>query len=242
MVTWRPEFSSLWTTAFLAASVAPRPSRIVRNPSVPRLYDINVSRVSIARCLLAVAVVGCAGAGNRFLPPSRPAEFSLAGIPWGISPDSVAALVTPRGYNLNKTDRDGDLWFDGMVRGTPTRIYAFIGAKKLVKFRMVMLTPEPKAIGAYRSARAELVRQYGQPKETTEEYLAPYSRADSLTLARAIKEEKATIRTDWLPTGSRTSHVSIEVTNIPDVNLPAVLVDYESAAWDKESLRRRQAH
>lgn len=201
--------------------------------------SLHVSRAGIVRGLLAItaiAALGCtsAGRGAAFVPPSRPAEFSLAGIPWGISGDSVTALVSPRGYNFNQTDNEGDLWFDGVVRRTPTRIYAFMSDKKLVKFRMLMLATDPKVVSTYRSARAELIRQYGEPKETVEEYLPPYGKGDSLT-SKAFKEKKATLRTDWLPTGSRTTHVSIEITNFP-----AVIVDYESAAWDKESLRRRQ--
>ena len=44
------------------------------------------------------------------------------------------------------------------------------------------------------------------------------------------------MRTDWLPKGTRTPHVAIFVTS----NL-TVVVDYESAAWDKESVKRRQS-
>ena len=195
-----------------------------------------VSRAHVALGLL-LTTIGCASGSSSpaFVPPSRPAEFSLAGIPWGIAPDSVSALITPLGYNYNKADEDGDLWYDGILYRAPTRVFAFIGPeKKLVKLRVVIHTPDERAITAYQNARAELVKQYGQPKETVEEYEAPYAKGDNKQ-EKAFKDKKATMRTYWLPKGSRTTHVSVSVTS----NL-TVVVDYESAAWDKESLRRRR--
>jgi hypothetical protein len=194
-----------------------------------------VSRAHVALALL-VAGIGCAG-GSRtaaFVPPSRPAEFSLAGIPWGIAADSVSELMSPRGYNYNKADDDGDLLYDGILYRTPTRVFAFMGQQKLLKFRVVINTPDEKAIAMYHTARAELVKQYGQPKETIEEYEAPYAKGDNKQ-QQAFRDKKAVMRTYWLPSGSRTSLVSVQVSS----NL-AVLVDYESAAWDRESVRRRQ--
>ena len=196
-----------------------------------------VSRAYAALGLL-IAAAGCASGGSRsaaFVPPSRPAEFSLAGIPWGIGADSLTALISPLGYNYNKADDDGDLWYDGILYRTPTRVYAFMSNQKLVKFRVVIHTPDEKAIATYNSARAELVKQYGQPRETLEEYEAPYAKGDNKHV-KAFKDKKATMRTYWLPKGSRTSHVAVSVAS----NL-TVFVDYESAAWDKESVRRRQS-
>lgn len=203
---------------------------------MPRPFFV-VSRAHVALGFL-VAAMGCASGGSSkptFVPPSRPAEFSLAGIPWGIAPDSVTALIGPLGYNYNKADEDGDLWYDGILYRAPTRVFAFIAQQKLIKFRVIIHTPDEKAITTYQNARAELVRMYGQPRETVEEYEAPYAKGDNKR-EKAFKDKKATMRTYWLPKGSRTSHVAIEVTN----NL-TVLVDYESAAWDKESVRRRQS-
>ncbi|HEY2067480.1 MAG TPA: hypothetical protein VGG84_16105 [Gemmatimonadaceae bacterium] len=191
------------------------------------------SRVCLALGLIAAGA--CAtGHGNSFVPPSRPAEFSLTGIPWGISADSVTELMSPRGYNYNKTDDDGDLWYDGVLYRTATRVYAFMGQQKLTKFRMVINTPDEEAVATYQKVRAELIRQYGQPKETVEEYEPPYTKGDA-RLINAFKEKKAAMRTYWLPTGTRTSLVAVAVSN----NL-AVVVDYETTAWDKESVRRRQ--
>jgi hypothetical protein len=147
----------------------------------------------------------------------------------------VTALVTPRGYNYNKADNDGDLWYDGVLYRAPTRIYAFMAQQqKLVKFRVLINTPDANAVTTYQNARAELVKQYGQPRETIEEYEAPYAKGDNKQI-QAFKDKKATMRTYWLPTGSRTSRVSIGVT--PQLT---VIVDYESSAWDRESVRRRQ--
>jgi hypothetical protein len=125
--------------------------------------------------------------------------------------------------------------YDGLLYRTPTRIFAFMGQQKLVKFRMVIYTPDERAIATYQNARAELLKQYGQPRETVEEYEAPYAKGDSRQL-KAFKDKKATMRTDWLPKGTRTPHVAIFITS----NL-TVVVDYESSAWDKESVRRRQS-
>jgi hypothetical protein len=198
----------------------------------PHIADFR-ARVALG---FLIAAVGCAsGSGSTaFVPPSRPAEFSLAGIPWAISADSVTDHMSPRGYNYNKADNDGDLLYDGILYRTPTRIFAFMGQQKLVKFRVVINTPDEKAIAMYQTARAELVKQYGQPKETIEEYEAPYAKGDTKQL-EAFRDRKAVMRTYWLPSGSRTSLVSVEVA--PTL---AVLVDYESPAWDRESVRRRQ--
>ena len=184
---------------------------------------------------LALSLAGCAPKRATFVAPSRPAEFSLAGVPWGVSADSVSALMPARGYAYNKTDEDGDLWFDGRLFRWPSRVYAFMGQQRLVKFRVLINTPDENAIATYQTARAELIKQYGQPRETTEEYDAPYAKGDGKSM-KAVKEGKARMETYWIPSGSRTSHVSIEVTS----NL-AVLVDYDSPAWDKEMVRRRNA-
>ncbi len=202
---------------------------------MPRHW-FTLTRAHVALALV-IATTGCASGSSSasFVPPSRPAEFSLSSIPWGIVQDSVTALIEPLGYNYNKADEDGDLWYDGILYRAPTRVYAFMGPqKKLVKFRVVIHTADEKAITTYQSARAELVRQYGQPRETVEEYDAPYKKGDN-NYIKAFKAKKAVMRTYWLPKGTRTPHVSIAVSS----NL-TVLIDYESAAWDKESLRRRQ--
>jgi hypothetical protein len=197
------------------------------------------ARHSRARSILAVlslvALSACASGGVNFVPPSRPAQFSLAGIPWGISADSVKALIEPRGYNFNRVDEDGDLWFDGVLNRTPTRIFAFMADQKLVKLRMLMITPDSAAVSTYHTTRAELVKQYGAPMETTEEYEAPFKKGDHKQL-NAIRAGKATIKTYWLPpAGSRMVHVAAEVTD-----KAVVTVDYEGGSWERESVRRRQ--
>ena len=98
------------------------------------------ARRARTRLVLAALLVGATSAcstggggaaaarGASFLPPSRPAQFSMAGISWGIDPDSVTALVEPRGYNLNSVDPDGDLLFDGVLFRAPTRVFAFMSS------------------------------------------------------------------------------------------------------------------
>lgn len=185
---------------------------------------------------LAGTVSACAPAARapEFLPPSRPAQFSLAGIPWGIRGDSVTALVEPRGYNFNRADADGDLLYDGVLMRTPTRVLAFLTPEqKLVKFRVVMLTPDEDALSTYQAARAELTRLYGAPSETIEAYAPPYTKQSPKTL-EAIRRGKGTLRTHWLVgEGTRRSHVAVGVTE-----RLVVTVDYEGPAWDREQLRR----
>lgn len=176
------------------------------------------------------------GGGATFVPPSRPAQFSLAGIPWGISADSVKALIEPRGYNFNKIDADGDMVFDGLLNRTPTRIFAFMADEKLVKLRMVIVTEDETAVSTYQTTRAELTKRFGRPNETTEEYEAPYKKGDANQL-KAILAGKATIRSHWLPPASaRMSYVAAEITD-----KAVVAIDYEGPAWQRESVRRRQA-
>lgn len=229
----------------------PRPA--AARPARPRL--------AVAALVLASAV-GCSSGGGRaasFLPPSRPAQFSMAGISWGIGPDSVAALVEPRGYNLNSVDADGDMLFDGVLYRTPTRVFAFMaspnvasgtpasnvaagtaasgGERKLVKLRVYMNTEDADALSTYQTARAELIKQYGQPSETEEVFQAPYRKGDGKEI-EAFRAGKAHLATHWLPGAgarARTAHVSVAVTREL-----TVAVDYEGSAWEKESVRRRR--
>ncbi|MFL5578706.1 MAG: hypothetical protein ACJ79S_22350 [Gemmatimonadaceae bacterium] len=198
------------------------------------------SRTGAGLALASVLLLGasaCAtgGGGATFLPPSRPAQFSFAGIPWGIPRDSVTALVEPRGYNFNRTDEDGDMWFDGVLYHAPARVYAFMADDRLVKFRVHIIAPDEDALSTYQSARAELIKQYGAPSETVEHYDAPYKQGDNRQL-EALRKGKADIATYWpAGTGARKSYVSVRVTD-----KLTVVVDYEGPAWDRESVRRRR--
>lgn len=195
-----------------------------------------VRAVALVSLVSLVSLAGCASGGAAsFVPPSRPAQFSLAGIAWGIPADSVKALIEPRGYNFNKVDEDGDLWFDGLLNRTPTRIFAFMADQKLVKLRMLILTADEAAVSTYQTTRAELVKRFGRPEETVEEYAAPYRKGDQNEV-RAIKAGKATIRTSWVPApGARMAYVATQVTD-----KAVVAVDYEGPGWERESVRRRQ--
>ena len=195
---------------------------------------LRITRVLLPLALGASACVSTAPR-NTFVPPSKPAQFSLAGIPWGITADSVKSLIEPRGYNFNKVDEDGDLWFDGVLNKTPTRIFAFMADQKLVKLRMLIITPDSAAVPTYQNTRAELVKRFGQPGETVEEYAAPYKKGDQKQL-KAILAGKANIRTTWIPAASsRMSFVATEITD-----KATIAVDYEGPSWERESVRRRQ--
>ena len=206
----------------------------MRRPIPARL---SRPRLALAALLLA-GVPGCAtgGASTSFLPPSRPAEFSLGALPWGASVDSVTSLIEPRGYNFNRADEDGDLLYDGVLYRAPTRVLAFMSDQRLVKVRVIITTADDDALSVYQSVRGELTKQYGAPKETVEEYRAPYRKGDKKEL-EAIRSGRADIQTHWLPgPGARTPHVAARVTE-----KLIVVVDYDGPAWEKESLRRRRA-
>jgi hypothetical protein len=195
--------------------------------------------VSVRLAALALVLAGsaaCAGGSSTFLPPSRPADFSLAGIPWGISGDSVTSLVERRGYNLNRRDGDGDMWFDGVLYHSPTRVYAFMAEERLVKLRQHIGSPDEDVMTVYRSARTELVKQYGAPKETVEYFKAPYQKGDSKEL-EALRAGKAAMYTYWLlEQGGRESVVSVRLTDEL-----TVVVDYEGPSWQRESVKRRRS-
>ena len=82
-----------------------------------------------AAALLLASTVGCTSAGGgraaAFLPPSRPAQFSMAGISWGIGPDSVAALIEPRGYTNLNTE------YPGQVVAHPVESYLRAGERRM---------------------------------------------------------------------------------------------------------------
>lgn len=196
-------------------------------------------RTTLALFLGATAtacVPSARNSGPAFIPPTRPAQFSMVGIPWGVTGDSVKALIEPRGYNYNITDEDGDMWFDGVLLNTPTRVFAFMGQDSLVKLRVRLITADENALAVYEKARAELVKLYGKPQETNADYTAPFVKGKNDE--EAVRQGKAVINTHWLiGTGKRQSHVAVMV----DREL-VVVVDYEGPAWNREYLRRARAN
>lgn len=197
----------------------------------------NVTRF-LCSALLTIGVTGCAASGSsapQFIPPTRPAQFSMVGVPWNISRDSTTALIEPRGYNFNSADGDGDMWFDGVLLNTPTRLFAFMAGDTLVKIRVRLVTADENALAVYAKARAELEKLYGKPQESTEEYTAPYAKGKNEQAA--IKAGKATINAHWtVGTGRRQTHVSIFVPKEL-----VVVIDYDGPAWNREYLKRRRA-
>ena len=199
---------------------------------------LRSARASVVALLVTLAAGGCAGsrsAAPDFIPPTRPAQFSMVGMPWDVSRDSTTALIEPRGYNFNSTDGDGDMWFDGVLLNTPTRLFAFMAGDSLVKIRLRLVTPDENALAVYAKARAELVKLYGQPQESAEEFSPPYAKGKNAEAA--VKSGKATINAHWtVGTGRRRTHVSVFVPK--DL---VVVIDYEGPGWNREYVKRRRA-
>lgn len=194
----------------------------------------------VGLALATTLATGCVPPGSsaqaNFIPPTRPAQFSMVGIPWGISRDSVKSVVEPRGYNYNRTDEDGDLWFDGMLLNTPTRVFAYMAGDSLVKLRVRLVTEDANAFPVYDKARAELVKLYGKPQESTSEFAPGYALGKNEQ--QAISEGKAVVNSHWLiGSGRRQSHVGIYIER--DL---VVVVDYEGPAWNREYVRRRRGN
>lgn len=190
-----------------------------------------------AALLLTIGAAACASApAPKFIPPTRPAEFSMVGIPWSIGRDSLTSLIEPRGYNYNSTDEDGDMWFDGVLLNTPTRVFAFMAGDSLVKLRVRLITADENALSVYAKARAELVKLYGKPRESAEEFTPPYAKGQNEQAA--VKAGKATINAHWLiGSGRRQSHVAVLVTREL-----VVVVDYEGPGWNREYLKRQRGN
>lgn len=187
--------------------------------------------------LAALSLGACASAASapKFVPPTRPAQFSMTGVAWQVGRDSLTALLEDRGYNYNSTDKDGDMWFDGVLLGTPARLFAFMAGDSLVKMRIRLVTADEDALPVYAKARAELLKLYGAPSESAREFAAPYAKGGNEEAA--VKQGKAKINTHWLiGTGRRQSHVAIEVQR--DL---VVVIDYEGPGWNREYLKRRNS-
>jgi hypothetical protein len=200
------------------------------SPRAARLFGI-----ALAATLATGCVPASRSAEANFIPPTRPAQFSMAGIPWGIAGDSVKSVIEPRGYNYNRTDEDGDMWFDGMLLNTPTRVFAYMAGDSLVKLRVRLVTEDANAFPVYDKAHAELVKLYGRPQESTAEFAPGYARGKNEQ--EAISEGKAVVNSHWLiGSGRRQAHVGIYIER--DL---VVVVDYEGPAWNAEYLRRRRA-
>ena len=159
----------------------------------------------------------------------------MAGIPWAISRDSATTLIEPRGYNYNSTDADGDMWFDGVLMNTPTRVFAYMAQDSLVRLRVRMITTDENALATYARVRAELVRQYGRPYESSEEYHAPYTKGSNPV--EAVQAGKAVINSHWkVGSGRRQTHITVQVPREL-----VVVIDYDGPNWNREFVRRQRS-
>lgn len=181
-----------------------------------------------AGCALAVlSWVASPVAGQT--PPAE-GHYQFANIPWG-SPDSVVtARLDDAGFTFTQKDEDGDLWYEGILKGQKTDVIAFMTPERRVAYIVLNLeTADDDAIPMFRKIRdGVLTTRYGAPAANTDTL---QSSADSVQ-EQSIRDGEGTLATVWgNPDGD--DYLGIMITD----NL-TVRIEYCSPLWTAENARR----
>jgi hypothetical protein len=191
----------------------------------------------IAALLLAVAVAKLPGQdlpGVQVTKNNRAGPFyRFADVPWAARAETVREAMVKQGFQFAKNTENGDLLFDGRLFNQTTQVAAVMSKNgDLVKWVVMLLTPDNHAIDTYRDLREGLIKTYGPPHDDFEFYQTPYRKSDGYEVT-AIKVGKGHLASYWSK-DSDGSMLSIEVTEALNV-----YVGYESAAFHDENARRK---
>jgi len=157
--------------------------------------------------------------------------FTFADMPWGASKAEVTKKLAAKGYANIKTDKDGDLSFEGSLVGNKAIGIALFANNSLVKVVIDLVTQDRKAIGTYEDMKEMLTKKYGQPRSSLKHFMNPYYEGDGYE-EQAIRLGKGSFSSLWGKAG--VGGMVLEITE----NL-TVEITYESAAWPQESDKRR---
>lgn len=160
--------------------------------------------------------------------------FVFASIPWLSDERAVMEKMQAAGFEFQKRDEDGDLVFRGVVLGTKSVAYAFLGSKRLVKVQVVMATPDSEARRTYDEMRQVLIEKYGKPEKTYAFFMTPYYEGDGFE-NQAIRVGKGRFASFWNKAADGSS-LAIYISE-----RLAVSVEYESPQYGVELKRRRAA-
>jgi hypothetical protein len=162
--------------------------------------------------------------------------IAFAGVPWGATVASVTDVMAERGFRLDKVDDAGDLQFTGTVLGEESIVFALFNAEReLVKWSVVLVTPDDRTLSRYRELKAQLTERYGDPFGEIEEWTFPYDGGDHVGReALAIRRGKADLMAGWQTPGTSFPSVVVEVTDGMTVR-----ASYEGPGWKAEAEHRQ---
>ena len=196
---------------------------------------------AVAVAILATLAAVPARAEQTPLPDARHKTGSIlfAGIPWGMSADSVAARLAAAGYRENRAARTADRL---AASGTLFERFVTIQARLDDQGRLARWEIDVPTQGErdeyeiqrklYDDAVAEMLSKYGRRQQAVERYRFPNARGDGHE-ARGIRQGTVLIRSGW--TSRERDRLTIEI----DRSM-SVLLTYESRWWRKiEDERRR---
>ena len=160
-------------------------------------------------------------------PLSRAESPTFADIRWGASKEEVRKQLTSKGFTPGALDKDGDFKFEGSLVGYKAQGLALFADSKISKIIVRLITPDNKAIEAYRSMKDVLSKKYGTPSNDFEFFEKPYYDGDGYE-AQAIRVGKATFSCYW------GSALGLEIHETLTVQ-----VNYESETWAEELGKRK---
>jgi hypothetical protein len=162
--------------------------------------------------------------------------IAFAGVAWGSAVDSVRKVMIERGFTLDKVDEAGDLQFTGTVLGEQSIVFALFNTEReLVKWSVVLVTPDDRTLARYRELKTQLTERYGDPFGELEEWKFPYDGGDHVGHEEmAIRRGKAELMAGWQTPVTSFPSVVIEVTDGMTVR-----ASYEGPGWKAEADHRQ---
>ena len=182
-------------------------------------------RTLIAAC--ALVLVASTGAAQT--------EIAFADVAWGSPAATIKARMAERGFRFVQIDEDGDLQFNGTIDGQRAGVVAIrTSDDKLVKWMVVIVPPDTRALEYYRRLKRDLTERYGDARIDREEWAFPYAGGEHVGQEEiAIRVGKGLLQAAWA-TNRALPAVVVEVTD-----RLAVTAQYEGPGWNEEADRRR---
>lgn len=174
-----------------------------------------------------------AGAETVSAQEAAAGRYTFASIPWGVSDSTVTATLAVAGFAFSREDEDGDLWYEGSLRGEHARIIALMTSERqLAKLLVDLITADEDAVPVYRQLRDQVLgSRYGEPQRSDEIFVSPYEAGEGMEEA-ALRDGKARFVAIWGDFDGD-DYVGISITDILTVHL-----EYTSPLWGAELARR----
>jgi hypothetical protein len=161
-------------------------------------------------------------------------SYTFSEMQWGMTRAEVTAALGRAGFPNVRPDKDNDLRFEGgTLLGHKAGGFAMFSSDRLVKVQVFLLTPDNKARETFTRLREALQEKYGAPTRAFQLFTKPYFEGDGYE-EQALRLGKARFSAFWLGEASKQA-LWLQITE-----KLAVVVNYESAEWKEESVRRQK--